>query len=50
MAKLAGVPFDQFDYWYKRAVVKTNSDPTKDSVIIAKAMKQMYRQNMRQHK
>jgi hypothetical protein len=50
MAKLAGVPLDQFDYWFKRAVTQTNSDPAKDVVVIAKAMKQMFRQNMRTHR
>jgi hypothetical protein len=50
MAKLAGVPLDQFDFWFHKAVTRTNSDPAKDSVVIAKTMKNMFKQNMRQHK
>jgi hypothetical protein len=49
MAKLSGVPLDQFDYWFMKAVSRTNSDPTKDMVVIAKAMKQLFRQNMKHH-
>jgi hypothetical protein len=50
MAKLAGVPLDQFDFWFHKAVTRTNSDPAKDMVVIAKTMKNMFKQNMRQHR